>query len=211
MKALIVAGGIPPSKKLLRKHADAGLVIAADRGADAIHKCGMVADIIIGDFDSASPKTINQVNEKTKIIRLSVEKDETDCMAALKTAFENGADSAVLLGALGDRTDHAYANMMLLQYAKEHGVRLVLEDEYCEITLASGKTEISARAGQTISILPWMGSATVSAPSGAFYYPLQKLHMPADNPVGISNIININRAEIFIEGTVLLFKINKMR
>ncbi len=210
MKALIVASGSPPSKELLRRHGGADIVIAADGGIEILQKYGIIPDFLIGDFDSASGRTVRSYGgTKTQVVRFAVEKNDTDGMIALKLAIERGAKNIVLLGALGRRTDHAYANIMLLQYAYDTGVYLEIEDEYCSISLASGDTVLRGEPGQTISILPWMGAATVTADDSFFHYPLASLYMAPGDPVGVSNILLVPEARLAIEGMALLFKIKQ--
>lgn len=209
MKALIVASGSPPAGELLKKHSDADLVIAADGGIEILKKSGIIPDFLIGDFDSACGTTVRGYDgTKTQIIRFAVEKNETDGMIALKIALEKGADSIVMLGGLGKRTDHAMANIMLLYYAYKNGVSMQLEDGFCEITLHSGEVDLRGTAGQTVSILPWMGDATVTSDE-SFHYPLKSLYMAQENPVGISNILLKTEAHLCIEGMALIFKIKQ--
>lgn len=209
MKALIVASGSPPSKKLIQKHSDADLLIAADGGIEILKKCGMIPDFLIGDFDSAKGRTVRSYKGgKTQIVRFAVEKNETDGMIALKLALERGADCVVLLGGLGKRTDHALANIMLLQYAHGRGVPMIIEDRYCQVTLASGETQVHGKIGQTISILPWIGPCTVTS-DDSFHYPLKELYMAQDDPVGVSNVLTKPEARLTIQGLALIFKIKR--
>ena len=208
MKALLIANGVAPNGELIQKHlADSDIVIAADGGIKTLKKFGAAPDYLIGDFDSVSYKSTHGIDDgKTQTIQFPKEKNETDGMIAVNVALEKGADTIVLLGALGKRTDHAIANIMLLQYAQNRGAHLIIEDEYCEVQIASGKYTISGQKGQTVSLLPFSGSATVTA-DDALYYPLDHLFLSMEDPVGISNIMRKDTADIFIEGTVLVFKI----
>lgn len=208
MKALIVASGSPPSKKLIHKHRDAGLLIAADGGIEILKKCGMTPDYLIGDFDSAKGRTVRDYKGRTQVVQFEVEKNETDGMIALKLAIEQGAGSVVMLGALGKRTDHAFANIMLLQYAFDHGVSMIIEDRYCQVCLAKGEFQLHGKAGQTVSILPWMGSCTVTS-DDAFHYPLDGLYMAQDDAVGVSNVLTRPAAQLSIQGYALIFKIKR--
>jgi thiamine pyrophosphokinase len=206
MKALIIADGMPPSEKLLEKHIAAGLLIVADGGLKVAERFRLVPDYIIGDFDSADPQELKEIGVETKIIRLRREKNETDAMIAIDTAIKESALEIVMLGALGKRSDHALANLMLLKYAWNKGARLLLEDEYCEASLAAGKTQIEGTPGQTVSILPFGGSATVSS-DDSLHYPMDGLFMQPENPVGISNVLKNSFAQLYIDGFALIFKI----
>jgi thiamine pyrophosphokinase len=206
MKALIIADGTAPTKELLEKHNDAQLVIAADGGLKTTETFGLVPDYLIGDFDSAGEAALMRLDKKTKLVRLAKEKNETDGMIAVDTALKAGAFQIVMLGALGKRTDHAFANLMLLKYAWNKGAALVLEDEYCEVSLATGETRLNGKRGQTVSVLPFGGSATVSS-DGALHYPMDSLFMSEGDPVGISNILKGTSSKLEIRGFTLIFKI----
>jgi thiamine pyrophosphokinase len=208
MKALIIADGSPPPGELVRKHSDSDIIIAADGGLHIIQKLGLKPDFLIGDFDSADIREIGTINQNdTRIIQYAVEKNETDGMIALNIAFEQGAFDIVMLGALGKRTDHALANIMLLKYARDHGAQMIIEDEYCEVSLVAGETVIRGYLGQTVSILPFAGSATVSS-DNSLHYHMERLFMGEGDPVGISNILESEEARITIDqGMALLFKI----
>lgn len=207
MKALIIADGSPPSGELVQKHSDSDLIIAADGGLHVIQKLGLKPDFLIGDFDSADKREMGSVNkEVTRVMQYAVEKNETDGMIALNIAFEQGARKLVMLGALGKRTDHALANIMLLKYAHDHGAAMTIEDEYCEVSLVTGETVIHGSRGQTVSVLPFAGSAVVSS-DDSLHYPMNRLFMGEGDPVGISNILEREDATITVEGWALLFKI----
>ena len=207
MKALIIADGTPPREELIQKHCNADFIIAADGGLHAIQKLGLKPDFLIGDFDSADSREIDSAAQNnTRILRYAVEKNETDGMIALDIAFGQGARDIVMLGALGKRTDHALANIMLLKYARDHGASLTIEDEFCEISLISGETVVRGQKGQTVSVLPFGGSCIVSSDK-SLHYPMDRLFMGEGDPVGISNILESEEAVLTVEGLALLFKI----
>ena len=206
MKALIIANGTQPTKDLIQKHSDAQILIAADGGIYSADRYGMIPDYIVGDFDSADQNKLGSLHKKTKLIHLEKEKDETDAMIAVDTAVDAGALHIVMLGALGLRTDHAFANLMLIKYAFNKGARLYLEDEYCDVSFATGETLIAGKPGQTVSVMPFGGSATVSS-DDSLYYPMDRLFMLPENPVGISNVLKKESARLYIEGFALVFRI----
>ena len=65
-------------------------VICADGGIDTARKLNIQPDLVVGDFDSAQ----GEPPEGVEVIRLPVEKDETDLLYAVKEAFRRG-DRAV--------------------------------------------------------------------------------------------------------------------
>ena len=83
-------------------------VICADGGYDTALQYGIRPDLIIGDFDSAETAP----PEDIRVLKLPVQKDETDTMSAAMVGFKLGYTSFVLVGCLGgDRFDHSVANL----------------------------------------------------------------------------------------------------
>ena len=60
-------------------------IIAADGGWLACRKAGITPDLLLGDFDSLSTQP-----DFPNILRVPVEKDDTDTMLAVKTGLERG-------------------------------------------------------------------------------------------------------------------------
>ena len=65
---------------------ECAFIIACDRGYVHARRAGVHPDIILGDFDSYS----GALPEGTEILRLPVEKDDTDTMSAVRHALDMG-------------------------------------------------------------------------------------------------------------------------
>lgn len=209
MKCLIVTAGSPPEYELLAAHTkDADLVVCADGAAGTLMKHNIIPDVLIGDFDSASNASVAFMEASgSKVIRLEVQKNETDTEAAVALALESGAEDIVILGALGLRLDHALGNLGMLIKADRAGARCRIIDELHEITVARGTHILHGIPGQTVSILPMAGDITVTATN--LYYPLDRLLLRCDASRGISNILVSSPAELNIEGGyALIIKIS---
>ena len=209
MKCLIVTAGQPPEYELLAAHTkDADLIICADGAAGALIEHNIIPDVLIGDFDSASNSNIAFLETSgSKLIRLEVQKNETDTEAAVALALKSGAEDIVILGALGLRLDHALGNLGMLIKADRAGVRCLIIDELHEITAARGTYMLHGIPGQTVSILPMTGDITVTATN--LYYPLDRLLLRHDASRGISNVLVSSPATLEIEGGyALIIKIS---
>ena len=104
---------------LRERPAPEDLVIAADAGAIACQAAGLVPDVLLGDFDSMEPP-----GGSAKVVRLPVEKDDTDTLAAVRSALEQKFDTFYIYGGTGGkRLDHTLANLqtLLLTPAAGHG------------------------------------------------------------------------------------------
>jgi len=77
-------------------------IIAADGGWLACRKTGITPDLLLGDFDSLRTRP-----DFPNILRVPVEKDDTDTMLAVKTGLERGETEFHIYGGMGGRrTDH---------------------------------------------------------------------------------------------------------
>ena len=94
-------------------------IIAADGGWLACRKTGITPDLLLGDFDSLSTQP-----DFPNILRVPVEKDDTDTMLAVKTGLERGETEFHIYGGMGGRrTDHTIANFQALLYLARRGAQ----------------------------------------------------------------------------------------
>ena len=127
MRALIAAGGEPPTPGQAEKYADAQLIIAADSGADWLYGYGIMPHVFLGDMDSVSHAVREYYSRKgVKMLKYPSEKNATDTMIAAEYALDAGADEIVLLGGGGGRQDHTYANYQAMAYIARRGVKAVM-------------------------------------------------------------------------------------
>ncbi|MBT3320227.1 MAG: thiamine diphosphokinase [Clostridia bacterium] len=204
MKFVIVTGGTPPSKQLLASHIkDADTLIGVDGAADVLCGYGELADVLIGDFDTATEQSVRIQQEKgAKVLRLASEKNETDTQAAVDYAIKNGASHIIMLGALGTRIDHTQSNIMLLLRAHAANVDAKIIDENNELLVCNDSITLSGTPGQTISILPLTGNVTVTATD--LYYPLNNLLLEFGTSRGISNVMTSDTTQITVKGAYAL-------
>ncbi len=209
MKCLIITAGAQPGAELIAAHRqDADLIIGVDGAAGTLVKHALWPHVLVGDFDSARRADLEKIQAAgAKLVRLSPMKTETDTEVAVNLALESGADDIVILGALGLRLDHALGNLAMLIKAHRRGARCRIIDELHEITAAHGEYELHGRVGQTVSLLPMAGDATVTA--AGLVYPLDGLVLRSDAARGISNIIAEIPVRLFVSGGyVLVIKIS---
>jgi thiamine pyrophosphokinase len=206
MNVLIVTNGdIDKHAKLKRIIPEADFIICADGGIKHLSKLGLWPDLIVGDFDSAKEEQLDSyIKSGVKLQRFSSDKDETDTHIAVDYAIKAGATSVTLLGALGSRFDHSYANIMLLYRLMKSGINARIIDNHNHITLSAGMIEIERSVGQLLSILPFGGEACISETQG-LKYPIINRNLPLDEPYGISNVFSMPKAIIRVKsGWVLV-------
>jgi len=205
MNALIVLGGDAPGKALLEACCDAAdLTIAADRGLEAFEQAGLMPDLLLGDMDSVSKETLLRMQEGAEIDRLPAIKDDTDGVHALDVAIERGAKHITLLGALGGRMDHALANLMLLIRANRGGAKAHILSESVRIERVDDCCVLHGAKGDTVSLLPLGGAKGVTL--CGFFYPLDNQDLDSAYPLGVSNVVTEDIAQVNVrEGDLLLF------
>ena len=205
MQALIVLGGGAPGRALLEScMRDADLVIAADSGLAAFDAAGLEPDLLVGDMDSVPADVLEKYAGRIPEHRLNCIKDDTDGVDALDMAIARGAEKITLLGALGGRLDHALANVMLLVRAHRKGAKAEILSESVRISRVDGYASLSGAKGDTVSLLP-LGRAEGVTLKG-FFYPLDQAALESDYPLGISNVVTDDQAEIKADsGDLILF------
>lgn len=104
-------------------------VICADGGYKLAQKCNIKPNLLVGDFDSGK-----YIESNIKTIRLNPEKDDTDIEHSFNEGVKLGYKEFVLYGAIGGRFDHTIANIQLLVYALNKGIKITIYDEKNIIT-----------------------------------------------------------------------------
>ena len=205
-KCLIVGGGKISDNEWLRsvsKQYD--FIIASDKGYTTLKRADIVIDIAIGDFDS-----LGYVPDDVKVIKLKVEKDDTDSMSAVRYALDNGAKEITLAGGIGGRLDHTIANIQTLSFIVSHNAVGRLIDENNEIIgLASGEYEFNRRKGYSLSVFAMSDEVTGLCEKGV-KYPLNNAVLTNKFPLGVSNEIIKDSAFISFESGIALVSFSKL-
>jgi len=151
-RALILANGKPPGKRLFKKYSSqADLFICADGGANTAVNFDVVPDLIIGDFDSVQNETL-RIFKKTKLQKLKGQ-NSTDLEKALTSAIQRKCNEIVVLGATGGRLDHAMGNLSaLVKFSHKAAIKFI--DDTGEFIYAGRKIILTAAIGTSISLLP---------------------------------------------------------
>ncbi|MFH1176942.1 MAG: thiamine diphosphokinase [Acidobacteriota bacterium] len=183
----------------------AGLVLAADGGANHLARIGVRPAAVIGDLDSILPRVRLWVGEERLVPR--PDQDHTDLHKTLSYAFdERGAKRVTVLAATGGRLDHAVENLALLARWAGRG-ELVLAAEDADIWPVVGRARFATRAGQTISIIP-MGRCERVWAQG-LEWPLDGEPLDLSVRTGVCNRATGAAIEVAVEGGVVLVFFNR--
>lgn len=168
------------------------LVIAADGGYAHLRAIGARVDLVIGDFDS-SCEPIGET-----VLRLPVEKDDTDMLAAIRLGLMRGYNRFRLYGGMGGSLSHTLANVQCLAFLQEHGARGWLYDEDIALTLLQGETVIlSGKPGDPLSVFAFDEQAEGVTLKG-LKYPLEGATLCNSFPIGVSNEFTASVASISV-------------
>lgn len=177
--AIISGGEYAPMEDI----SECAYVIACDRGYEYAVREGVAPSLIIGDFDSFS----GTLPEGAEILRLPVEKDDTDTMSAVRYALKLGYKSIRIYCALGGRLDHLYANIQAAAFAAARGARVRLYGRDTEIyVFGGGALTLPRREGWSLSVFAVTDEARGVSIRGA-KYPLDGVTLTNTFPVGTSN------------------------
>lgn len=201
---IIGAGPIKDPEWIKNTLYKSDFIICADGGLNAAIKANIKPDLIIGDFDSFT----EEPPEDCQVIKLSPRKNDTDLMCAVKEAIRRGFKNFVILGAIGGRLDHTFANLSVLNYIASNGLSGVLLDEKNEATIATlGTVKITGEKGATVSIFPFAAKSCLVSYDG-LEYPISNTRLYSDctqGPMGVSNILTMGEARVIIhEGPILI-------
>lgn len=197
MRAAIVGNGrLPPTRGLRQLLRHAALIVCADGGLRPMRAQGIVPEVAIGDFDSASPSLLAWARRRgTRLLAYPREKDKTDTELAIQYALRAGATTIDLIGVLGGRLDHTLANIGLLVTLARQRRRARIVHGNTELFLATPRASISGRVGDRVSLIPL--SARVSGVSTrGLKYPLADGTLRLDATRGISNEITASPARV---------------
>ncbi len=196
----VVLGGGPIGEEEISLIRPLDTIWAADAGLRAARRFGLHPALCLGDWDSCE-----RPQQAEELICLPAEKDDTDTHYAARLLIERGFDEALLLGGIGGRLDHTLANLCTLLYLVESGVRCWLVGEGSAVTaLREGTMRLPRREGCYFSIFAADGAARGITLTGT-KYPLRDAQLTAQFPLGVSNEILEEWAQVTVkEGALYL-------
>ncbi|MBQ0127061.1 MAG: thiamine diphosphokinase [Bacteroidales bacterium] len=159
MKNIVVlAAGDYPRKeypKWLLDNAD--VLVACDSAIAALLRRGKDADVVVGDFDSATRKCLGKT--KARVVR-NPDQECNDLTKAILHVLESYPDvtDIHILGGTGKSEAHTVGNLsLLMQYEKDYGlsdrgIRLEMVSDYSTSFAITGSTELHVGEGRRISI-----------------------------------------------------------
>lgn len=184
---LYFGGSMEPTPRLMSQVA--GLPsIAADSGIVHAAALGLLPELWVGDFDSASADDLERFGH-VATERFPEDKDMSDGDIAIREALRRGARSLLIVGAFGGpRFDHALQIATAAVGLHEAGIDTVLTDGRQEgYPLRIGKeNRIELSPGTLFSILAFSDLKALSI-AGA-RWPLADENIPFGSSLTLSNV-----------------------
>ncbi|MGD2026488.1 MAG: thiamine diphosphokinase [Anaerolineales bacterium] len=181
-------------------------IIAADGGAVHCRAMGVAPALIVGDIDSLVLEDQKYWDDQgVQFIRHDRRKDETDLELALLYAQGLDREEALVLGALGNRWDQTFANILLPAYHNLEDLPVTFWHDGLWIYLVRDERTIRGRARQTVSLIPIGGDALGVTTSG-LEWPLRDETLSFGATRGVSNVLLGESASVRVrEGFLLCF------
>ncbi|MBC8382589.1 MAG: thiamine diphosphokinase [Candidatus Cloacimonetes bacterium] len=182
-----------------------GMIIAADGGADFLLNQDIIPQVLIGDFDSISDNSLDELKKKSKVLQFPKEKDKTDSELALDYCVDGHYDSITMVNAVNGRLEHSLANIFLIENFVRKGLSLHFINKENEIFVLNGpdRIEIACRKGSEVSLIPLTEQVKIELING-FKYPMQNEILFRTHTRGISNVAKNEMLSVKISSGILL-------
>lgn len=169
-------------------------IVCADSGYSFAKKAGLTPNLIIGDFDSLK----EELPQNTEVVKLNTHKDDTDTEHCVMECIRRGYKDFLLLGSIGGRTDHTFANIATLAFLSEYNYNGIARNNGEEIRiLKEGSYEMNNKKGLIFSVFPY-GCESVNVTYKGAEYMLNNKTLTYNVSRGISNVFVDDGAEITI-------------
>ena len=159
-------------------------IVCADSGYSFAKKAGLTPNLIIGDFDSLK----EELPQNTEVVKLNTHKDDTDTEHCVMECIRRGYKDFLLLGSIGGRTDHTFANIATLAFLSEYNYNGIARNNGEEIRiLKEGSYEMNNKKGLIFSVFPY-GCESVNVTYKGAEYMLNNKTLTYNVSRGISNV-----------------------
>ena len=162
--SLIFIGGDPPHPNV-RQHLPAdAYVIAADSGYAHAIAMGFVPNELVGDMDSITALDLTDARDSNiNITQFSTDKDLTDTEIAIASATARQSTHITVVSGGGDRFDHVLGMVhSLASCALTVDTTLLIGTARISYAAYTKEFQITTQPGNTISLIPIGGAATVT-------------------------------------------------
>ena len=198
MRAVIISGGRISDYEFIKAQIkDSDTIICADSGYNHAVKMNLQVSAVVGDFDS-----IGIIPDDIPTMRSPAKKDFTDTELAIEYARAEGFRDFLLLAALGSRTDHSLANILLMKEIADRGENAMIVDEHNKIMMTNSALSFSEPKASIVSLIPLSDCYGVSTEN--LEYSLHNAALLMGKGLGVSNIMAADHACVSVQKGLLL-------
>ncbi len=206
-KILMVLGGEPPDEEILKwRMEETDLSIAVDAGWLAFRHSDLLPNVFIGDMDSTGEvDTSNEIFSSVEVI-VDKEQNNTDFQKALLyISTKYTPQEIIILGALGNRTDHLISNLFIVSNIDPKIVVIIdSRKEWLRRVTSLTPLNIVGQEGATLSLLPLSSCSGVSA--SGLKWKLENENLSLDSIFSQSNFCSSNSVNISLQsGNLIVF------
>lgn len=206
-KILMVLGGEPPGDELLNwRMEETDLSIAVDAGWLAFRHADLLPNVFIGDMDSSGESETNTDIFSSIEVIVDKEQNNTDFQKALLyISSKYTPHEIVILGALGNRTDHLISNLFIVSNINpEIVVTIDSTKEWVRRVTSLTPLNIVGQEGATLSLLPLSSCSGVT--TSGLKWKLENENLSRDSIFSQSNYCSSNSVNISLQsGNLLVF------
>ena len=207
MKAIIITPCLNHSIKDVVNIEKDDFVICADNSFSKARSENIYIDLIIGDFDTGSHISCP---DGIETLTFPIEKDDTDTMLAIKEAARRGFTKITIIGGLSGRLDHTFANIQALAYGVQNDLDILITDgENTAFIMRPGKITLEKKEGFSLSVFSY-GNTVSNLCIDGVKYPVSNATLTSFFPLGVSNDITKDHANISFSEGMLLIIISKL-
>jgi thiamine pyrophosphokinase len=205
MRAVIFANGEFNEPQRVRDLLRADdLIIAVDGGTRYAWEVDADPELVIGDLDSLTADEQQRLRTTgVEVSSFPARKDKTDLELALHRAVDEGAESVIILAALGGRLDQTVANLLLLTLPELQNVDVRVVDGRQEAFLIRDGARIEGQRGDTVSLIP-LGSDATGITTQGLEWTLDGDELRFGATRGVSNVLTAEQASVRVRQGLLL-------
>lgn len=204
MKALIITPYLNDLIRNICNIDEYNYVICADSAFLLCQKEMIVPNYIIGDFDHGPNVSLPNNNYQ----KVPQEKNDTDTMLCLKHCVTLGYDDITILGGIGGRFDHTFANIQTLLYGHNNNCNMKIITKNNEVYLPVDNKISIINSKKYFSIFSLTQESIVSIENAK--YSGNDIKLTYDFPLGVSNeFINCSAMVTIDSGIVLIVLSNE--
>lgn len=202
-RAIVITGGACNTAPVV---SNTDFVIAADSGYDHALARSIRVDLLIGDLDSISDKSLRHAQDSmVEIEEHPTDKDQTDLDLAIQAAVTRGASQIDIYGGEGGRLGHFLSLPLSIANPDWSAATIAWHTSYGVVRVVHPCLPLRAtvRIGQSISLLPVSTAHGVT--TSGLRWALTGESLTRGTSLGISNEALTHEISVEIgEGTVLV-------